>query len=95
MTDPLVSSSKPLFRICSGRWGSALPLLLQDESLLMKDGGGGGSKHNVLTWGGYFCVVLSFFSPVEEIYLFSEVLYPLLDGGSSRGCRAAICGRSH
>lgn len=60
MTDRLVSSLKPLFRVGSGRRGSALLLLLVDESLLMKDGGGGGSKHSVLTWGGVLlcCVVV-------------------------------------
>lgn len=46
-------------------------------------GGGGGWKRSVLTWGGYFCVVLSFFSPLQEVYPFSEFLCPLLDGAVS------------
>lgn len=55
MTDRLVSSLNPLFRICSGL-GAPLFLRMQDESLLKKDGGGG-LKHQVLTWGGYFVLV--------------------------------------
>lgn len=60
MTDRLVSSFNPLFGICSGRWGSALPLLLQDESLLMTDV----ERRRRLQaqrfdLGGLFCVVSS------------------------------------